>query len=127
MPCLTEIRGYTVELTPSDRHPIRIRRVNAQRGLVSGVADDVVAVGIYVNLVRGVRPERHDHARGKFKSPGNYRGGRVLNMFEVRFAERLSRQRLGQNHRRAQKQGADGNRERDSGNNVYPGVIILCR
>src|SRR5439155_20631947 len=60
---LPEVGCYAVELSPADRHFVQVGRINRDRALVSGVADDVVPVSIDVYLVADENPMRRDHSR----------------------------------------------------------------
>jgi hypothetical protein len=90
---LPEIRCYTVELPPGDRHLAQIRWINGNGALVCGVTQDVVAICIDVYLKARKRAELRDHSRRglylsrrrrriivrfKWHIPRHPRGGRQL-------------------------------------------------
>jgi hypothetical protein len=83
---LPEVGVNTIELPPGDHHLVRICRVNRDRRLIGGVAEDVVAAGIHVCLVTGEHAELRDHARRSLHS--FRRRGRVVVFFQW-FIERL--------------------------------------
>jgi hypothetical protein len=59
---LAKVRRDAVELSPTDTHLVSVRRIDANGRLVCGVADNVIAGRIYVNLITRVRTELRDQS-----------------------------------------------------------------
>ena len=88
---LPEVRRNTVKLSPTNRHPAAIGRVNRDRTFVSGVTDDVIAICIDVHLVADERTMWRDHSwRGL--QPVDVRRGVVV-FFQWLFGVRVPRRR----------------------------------
>ena len=60
---LPKIRRDAVELPPTDTHPVSVGRIDANGRLICGVADNVIAARINVDLVTAVRTELRDQSR----------------------------------------------------------------
>src|SRR5207253_3566766 len=74
---LPEIRGNIIELPPGDCHLVPVGRINGNHALVRGIADDVLAVLIDVDLETDVRAELRDHSRRRLYLPWWCHRGRV--------------------------------------------------
>lgn len=89
---LPEVRRYIVKLSPTNRHPAAIGRVNRDRTFVSGVTDDVIAICVDVHLVADERTMWRDHSwRGL--QPVDVRSRRVVVFFQWLFGVRVPRRR----------------------------------
>ena len=75
---LPEVGGNVVELSPGDCHLVAVCGVNRDRALVRGVADDILAIRIDVDLETGERTELRDHSRRSLYLP---RGAGGLSYF----------------------------------------------
>ena len=63
---LPEVGANVVELSPADCHLAEIGRVNGNSAFVRGVADNILAVLIDVNLITGEYVKLRDHSRRGF-------------------------------------------------------------
>ena len=88
---LPEVGQYAVKLSPGDCHLVPIGRINGNRALVSGVAEDIVAILINVDLETDERAELRDHSRRSLYLPWWRR--RVIVKFQRPVPWRLARGR----------------------------------
>ena len=72
---LPEVGSNAVELPPTDYHPVVVCWVDGDRWLVRGVAGDVLAARIDVNLITGEGAVLRDHSRRNLYSPKCGRAG----------------------------------------------------
>jgi len=96
VPGLSEITGDGVELAPADHDVVRIGGIDADRRLVGGVTDDVVALGVDVGLDALVQAAHYRPARlGRLVFPADRCGRRWYGNFHVAYAGRnLDRDRF---------------------------------
>lgn len=59
---LAKIGRHAVELPPTNTHFVSVRRVDANRRLICGIANNVVAIRINVDLIARVRTELRDQS-----------------------------------------------------------------
>lgn len=58
---LSEVRVHVIKLTPPNRHLHSVRRIDTDRRLVSGVADNVLSAGIHIDLIADEISELRNH------------------------------------------------------------------
>ena len=85
---LAKIRRDAVELPPTDTHPVSVGRIDANGGLICGVANNVIAAGINVDLITRVSTEPRDQSGRRGYGRGYWR-------WVIVFFKRLLRKRLG--------------------------------
>ncbi len=71
---LPKVRRIGVKLPPANRDSVAVCRVNRNRRLICGVADDVVPIRIDVDLVTSEGAVRGDHSRRSFQAISARRG-----------------------------------------------------
>ena len=54
---LTKIGRHAIELPPTDAHFVSVRRNDADGGFICGIANNVIAVRVNVDLITRVRTE----------------------------------------------------------------------
>ena len=86
---LPEVGSNAVKLPPTDDHPVVVRRVHGDGGLVRGVARDVLATQVDVDLATRERAFLRDLSRRNACSPQGQRGRRVIVLFVWSGRDRL--------------------------------------
>jgi hypothetical protein len=67
---LAKIRSDTIELPPTDTHFVSVRRIDANGRFICGVANNVIAVHINIDLIARVRTELRDQSGRRGKGRG---------------------------------------------------------